>query len=404
MKIAIWWEQTSWGGVDTHLVNLLANWPMKSDSFFIFSNKDNEGLDRTEKMLLSLGNITFIRFNRALVFKNRIFKVAAYLLLPVRFLFYIIHNYFLLNNNGNFDVVIVNQGGYPGSWGGLACLFASKLSRVQRVILLVHHCAVGRKPLRHTFETLLDLGVQIYSTDIIAVSRATRKTLIDRRDFDVEGYPIRVIHNGVNMPGQIDSDGGNKSNWLKNELKIPLESSFLLGIVGRVERYKGHEDLIVGLSMLSMSERERVFVVVVGAGSAVEVERLNDLAHALGVKNNLRILGYFNEPIERLLVELDMLVMLTKDFEGFGFTVAESMALGTPVIATNVGAVNEFFNNSVGYMIEPESPIMIAQSILRAMHNPDELNKKIQAARIQIQQFDAITMAKNFHRILLVGA
>jgi glycosyltransferase involved in cell wall biosynthesis len=236
------------------------------------------------------------------------------------------------------------------------------------------------------------------------VSRATRKTLIDRRDFDVEGYPIRVIHNGVNMPGQIDSDGGNKSNWLKNELKIPLESSFLLGIVGRVERYKGHEDLIVGLSMLSMSERERVFVVVVGAGSAVEVERLNDLAHALGVKNNLRILGYFNEPIERLLVELDMLVMLTKDFEGFGFTVAESMALGTPVIATNVGAVNEFFNNSVGYMIEPESPIMIAQSILRAMHNPDELNKKIQAARIQIQQFDAITMAKNFHRILLVGA
>ena len=42
MKIAIWWEQTSWGGVDTHLVNLLANWPNQTDSFRIYSNKDNE--------------------------------------------------------------------------------------------------------------------------------------------------------------------------------------------------------------------------------------------------------------------------------------------------------------------------------------------------------------------------
>ena len=33
---------------------------------------------------------------------------------------------------------------------------------------------------------------------------------------------------------------------------------------------------------------------------------------------------------------------LTRDYEGFGLTIGESMVAGTPVIATDVGAVKEF--------------------------------------------------------------
>ena len=43
MKIAIYWLQYSWGGVDTHLLNFLKYWPNPKDRFTIFYNEGNQG-------------------------------------------------------------------------------------------------------------------------------------------------------------------------------------------------------------------------------------------------------------------------------------------------------------------------------------------------------------------------
>ncbi len=46
MKIAIYLDGKKHGGVDTHLLALLKNWPNKKDEFSIFHNRDNNGVSQ----------------------------------------------------------------------------------------------------------------------------------------------------------------------------------------------------------------------------------------------------------------------------------------------------------------------------------------------------------------------
>ena len=78
MRIAIWWEQSSWGGVDKHLVDLILNWPCDSDFFYIFSNDSNEGLHRINSQLLNIKNLQIIRFKRKLIFTNYNNKICYF--------------------------------------------------------------------------------------------------------------------------------------------------------------------------------------------------------------------------------------------------------------------------------------------------------------------------------------
>ena len=52
----------------------------------------------------------------------------------------------------------------------------------------------------------------------------------------------------------------------------------------------------------------------------------------------------------------DVFVMPTKS-EGFGLTIAESLACGRPVISTNYGGHLDFFDDKVGYPIDVEKMI-----------------------------------------------
>ena len=63
MKIVIFWEQEEYGGTDTHLLELLLNWPNKNDHIVVLSNYKNSGLNRIEKKLLRKKNIKINKFN-----------------------------------------------------------------------------------------------------------------------------------------------------------------------------------------------------------------------------------------------------------------------------------------------------------------------------------------------------
>ena len=50
-KILIYLEQYGYGGVDTHLANLINNWPDKNYQFIIITNSDNEGVKFLKNLL-----------------------------------------------------------------------------------------------------------------------------------------------------------------------------------------------------------------------------------------------------------------------------------------------------------------------------------------------------------------
>ena len=194
MKIAIIWEQTLSGGVDTHLLNLLRNWP-KGDKFKIYYNRGNKGFDRVKGDIDILKNISYVPYS-SLFFNTTestnfrllysITRYIRYLFFPLLFPLALIQFKSLLSKSGGFDAIIANNGGYPAAWSCLASIISSKNLKITKRILLIHHAAIRPYFFYSKLERYIDKKIQETATDIVAVSLATRKSLIDYRSFDVK--------------------------------------------------------------------------------------------------------------------------------------------------------------------------------------------------------------------------
>jgi len=92
--------------------------------------------------------------------------------------------------------------------------------------------------------------------------------------------------------------------------------------------------------------------------------------------------------------------MLTKDFEGFGLTIAEAMFARTPVIATAVGAVPEFVNDGIASLVHPESPADICEVLVDFLVDSNKFLDRADKAEKHIQKFSGENMSRQYHRML----
>ena len=391
MKIAFWLEQTESGGVDTHLGALLRNWPEVSDQIYIFTNSDNPGIPTYE--LYDVPSATeIILMNRRLAFvKTR--KFAETLPLPLYLLWTSHRARMNLKNVGTFDVFIADQGGYPGSWSTLGALRAAKKLGIKKRILLVHHQAAPRRPFLNTLEAIVDRKVAAWSTLIITVSNATRSTLTNRRDFDLMRRPIRVIHNGLD-------ERVNYSRGIFRSLLGVSSNLHVVAVVGRVELYKGHEELIRALAVLSIETRTNMLLAIVGTVDVSMQENLTDLAIRLGVNENIRFCGFVDLDSTNIIADVDLMVCATQEFEGFGYTVLEAMSVGTPVLATAVGAIQEFCDKRFGLIIRPGSIQEMADAIDSVFSDPIATENRVISAKVQSKFFTGKRMALEMYREL----
>jgi glycosyltransferase involved in cell wall biosynthesis len=97
-----------------------------------------------------------------------------------------------------------------------------------------------------------------------------------------------------------------------------------------------------------------------------------------------------------------MLAVMTKDFEGFGLTLAEAMSVGTPVMATSVGAIPEFVNQDVGFLISPESPYEVCRVLKKLIEDRSLFQKKAELAKEHIKQFSSDRLGKHFNVLLKI--
>ncbi len=95
--------------------------------------------------------------------------------------------------------------------------------------------------------------------------------------------------------------------------------------------------------------------------------------------------------------KLDLLVSLTRNFEGFGSSVAEAMSVGTPVLCTNVGAMNEYLNESYVGLIKPNNINDIVTSLIDFLHNREKWNIRADNAKEYItKEFNSDKISKEY--------
>lgn len=176
------------------------------------------------------------------------------------------------------------------------------------------------------------------SAHIITVSDALRTKMID---IGVNTAKITVLRNGVDT--EVFKPPENRAELRQ---KLGLEGQVLLS-VGNLVELKGHALIIEAIESL----QNDINLVIVGEGE--EEERLKKLVSNRHMGKRVRFLKRMNQNELKDWYGAADLFVLASSREGWPNVLLESLACGTPLVATDVGGSPEVLGNAaVGAICE----------------------------------------------------
>lgn len=389
MKLLIYYEQLGYGGVDTHLANLVNHWPGLNDRITILSNNDNEGLDFLKKKVCR-SNVAFKTLDFCSSFTRGPSFLKAFRFFWNRF-FCFPREFLRAINRVRPDVILSDNGGYPG---GITCFLAPIISKLfaprRKAALLIHHAPGRSRFLIRKLTDLLALSVILLRIPVISVSQASKKS--------IEGAtPLRgitVINNGIGIK-ESDEENSFRSRYRIDRQKI------LLGMIGPIDAHKGHKVFIESF-ISSDFLKENAHAVVVGKGDCNFEKELRFFSAPLELLNAITFTGFLSEDSEAIIRQFDILVMPTTEFEGFGYSAAEAMAAGVPVVASRVGAIPDIIEDGkTGILVKPNDHYDLALALEKLVK--DFSYRRLIAEKAKefiISHFSAAKMAERYHNLL----
>ncbi len=150
--------------------------------------------------------------------------------------------------------------------------------------------------------------------------------------------------------------------------------------VGRLEPYKGLEDLLKAVCILQASNIRGFSVEIVGQGS-LEGKLRHRIAE-WGIGSHVRMAGQvLPDQMADVYRDADLFV-LPSHVEGMSNAILEAMASGLPIVATKIAGSEELITEGVdGHLVEPSSPEQLGQALARLMNSKKERMQLGTAAR-----------------------
>lgn len=144
--------------------------------------------------------------------------------------------------------------------------------------------------------------------------------------------------------------------------------------VGRLHHSKGQDVLIRAIQLLS-NGWSSLRVELIGNGP--EEAAYRGLAVKLGVENRCAFLGRLrHDEVLRRMANAVATVVPSRQ-EAFGLVNIESLAVGTPVVASGVGGILEIIRDGVdGFLVPPDDPEALASKLKLLLRDP-ELRRKM---------------------------
>ena len=164
--------------------------------------------------------------------------------------------------------------------------------------------------------------------------------------------------------------------------ELGLNGHKVMLYVGRIEPLKGADLLLQTAASLESEEGVQVLVVGSDADGSGEVERLQQLSDDLELGDTVEFVG--RVPQERLALYYSAadVCVVPSFYESFGLAALESMACGTPVVASRVGGLSTIVQHGkTGYLKSWRCPEAFAQSLEMIMANEDLRDSMGRAAR-----------------------
>ncbi len=197
---------------------------------------------------------------------------------------------------------------------------------------------------------------------VIAISQ-----FVAEHAMQVYGVPpekLRIIERGVDF-GRFDPErvSAERVIRLAREWQLP-DGVQVVMLPGRLTRWKGQLVLVDALARL---ERRDLRCLLVGTGEGRYRQQLIDTIARKGLGGLFQIIEDCRDmPAAYMLA--DVIVSASTRPEGFGRIIAEALAMGRPIVATDHGGAREIvLDGETGWLVPPGDPAALAEAIAGAL-------------------------------------
>ncbi len=233
-------------------------------------------------------------------------------------------------------------------------------------LVTTFHSAYGAKSkIKRWYNAVMARGARVIAISDFVADYA-------KRTYGVQEEILRVIPRGVDIAAfDPEKVGPSRIDELRRRWNLPEGKPVIL-MPGRLTRWKGQLVLIRALAQIK--DRDFLCVIVGGGKDSAYGQELAQAVSQLKLQGKVDIKDTCRDmPAAYCLASL-VAVPSTRP-EGFGRTVIEAQAMGTPVIATNHGGARETVaNGETGWLVPPNDEKALAQAIafVLAMPKPEK--------------------------------
>ena len=235
---------------------------------------------------------------------------------------------------------------------------------------------------------------------IVTATEGEKEDLV--RHYGASPETVSVIPCGVNL------ELFQPMNSEVAKQKVGLNGHKNILFVGRIEPLKGIDKLLMAMTYLKNKQKLKLLVIGGDENSRHEMERLQRLSRELQIKDSVAFLGRIKqEELPRFYSAADVCVVPSY-YESFGLVALESLACGTPVVATKVGGTESIIRQGeTGYVVPDNSPHRLASKIALLLSRPNNNAASVNLMRASVAGFSwsiiAEAVAKECQTLLANG-
>ena len=206
---------------------------------------------------------------------------------------------------------------------------------------------------------------------IICPSEATKRAMI--RLFGIEPQRCRVIPHGVETEFALPASPSVKADV---KARYGLPDRYLLQL-GTVQPRKNYVTSLRALARIPPPQR---LPLIVAGAFGWKYDAVVDAVRELNLADWVRFVGYAGMPDLPALYQMAQAVLFPSLDEGFGLPLLEAFAAGTPVVASNAGAIPEVAADAA-LLSAPEDAQALADNLLRLLTDSQLRERQVAAGR-----------------------
>jgi len=204
------------------------------------------------------------------------------------------------------------------------------------------------------------------------------KIVYTNYNLTLEGkIPVDKWHRSFYIPNGVDTEKFKPTRRKKHE-------GFNIFVVSYLHKIK-HILPIIDTVSIAKSKIPNFKCNIIGDGP--RREELQSILLARGLKRYFKFMGVIPyTELPNVLSNADVIVIPYSNLEGMHYQcnikIFEFMALGIPIIASDVGEISKYLEyGEAGYVVEPDKPEELAEAVISVYNNRKEAMKKARCAR-----------------------